>query len=98
MTRLIAAAGVCLAAAATPLPATTANVYLRGSSVHVRFGDLDLGSPDGRARLQTRIHQGARLLCNESQDDDFPAYLRRSDCYQVMVASGLEQMNRIVRR
>jgi UrcA family protein len=84
-----------MASAAT---ANTSNVYLDGSSVHIRYRDLDLRSVDGRAELQGRIHEGARLLCSDLNDDSFPGNLRRSECNRVMIASGVDQMNRIVRR
>ena len=97
MTRimLVAAAAVAISGAAS---ANTSNVYLKGSSVHVRYQDLDLNSPRGRAQLHDRIDRGARLLCAGSDDSYFRAYLSPSDCYRVVVADAVEQMKQIARR
>jgi len=97
MTRIVLAA-VAAMAIASAAAANTSNVYLQGSSVHVRYGDLDLRSAAGRAQLHGRIHQGAQLLCSDADDDSFPGNLHRGECYRQVLASGEDQMNRIVRR
>lgn len=95
MTRFMFAA-LAAATIAAPGSADTSNVFVNGSSVHVRYGDLDLRSPEGRSQLSSRIQKGARMLCNS--EDDFASYLAHGSCYRAVLADGTQQMNRIVRR
>lgn len=97
MTRLMFAA-LAAATFAAPASASTSNVFLKGSSVHVPYGDLDLSSRDGRNELSSRIQKGARLLCSDTYGDDFTSYSTREGCYRAVLADGDQQMNKIVRR
>ena len=97
MTRFMLAA-FAAAAIAAPASASTSNVFLKGSSVHVPYGDLDLHSNDGRSQLSGRIQKGARMLCDDAYGDDFTSYCTREDCYRAVLADGAQQMNKIVRR
>jgi UrcA family protein len=98
MTRFMIAAAAVAAATASAASANVSTVYLKGSSVHVSYADLDLRSGEGRSQLKGRIDRAARLLCSNAADDSLPAFATRSDCYRVLMASGIDQMNRIVRR
>jgi len=97
MTRFMFAA-LAAATLAAPASASTSNVFLKGSSVHVPYGDLDLKSRDGRNELSSRIQKGARLLCSDKAEDNFPPYVTREDCVRVVLADATQQMNKIVRR
>lgn len=97
MTRFVIAAAATLVFASAA-SATNSNVYVDGSSVHVRYGDLDLRSAAGRSQLKRRIHDGADLLCAKSADDSMPYGLSRNQCLRAVVADGGEQMHKIVRR
>jgi UrcA family protein len=95
MTRFMiaAAAGLMIAGFAS---ASMPNVFLSGSTVHIRYADLDLRSPTGRTMLQTRIRQGADLLCADANDDKLPTHMTRGDCYRIALASGRAQMGAIM--
>lgn len=97
MTRFMFAA-LAAATLAAPASASTSIVFLKGSSVHVPYGDLDLNSSDGRAQLSNRIQKGSRMLCSEAYGDDFTSYGTREGCYRAVLADGAQQMNKIVRR
>jgi UrcA family protein len=95
MTRFMiaAAAGLMIAGSAS---ASMPNVYLNGTSVHIRYADLDLRSPVGRTMLETRIREGADLLCSDANDDRLPTKVTRRDCYRIALASGRTQMAAIM--
>ena len=86
---IAAAAGVMIAGSAS---ASMPSVYLNGTSVHIRYADLDLRSPVGRTMLEMRIREGADLLCADANDDKLPIHVTRRDCYRVALASGRTQM------
>jgi len=60
MTRLLFA--LAALAAATAMPAA-ANIPHNSTTRIVRYGDLDLGSAAGRARLEQRIDAAVRDVC-----------------------------------
>jgi len=97
MTRFMFAA-LAAATLAAPASASTANVFLKGQSVHVPYGDLDLGSSNGRSELTGRIQKGARMLCADTYGDDFTSYGTREGCYRTVLADADQQVNKIVRR
>ena len=96
MTRflIIAAAGGLFASAASATP----NVYLRDSSVHIRYGDLDLRSLSGRSTLENRLRQGADLLCADANDGRLASSLPHSHCFRIAIASGRAQMGALTGR
>jgi UrcA family protein len=96
MTRfmIIAAAGGLFASAASATP----NVYLRDSSVHIRYGDLDLRSLSGRSTLENRLRQGADLLCADANDGRLASSLPHSHCFRIAIASGRAQMSALTGR
>jgi UrcA family protein len=67
-------------------------------TAHVSFADLNLGSPDGRAVFEQRIHAAADTLCFADRNGDrtLEAALGGHDCYKAAVADGLRQMGTIV--
>lgn len=80
-------AGLCIAGAtapaqaAQPLPPITYSVNAEGERVaHVRFADINLGSKEGQAALQTRLRIAARTVCNNGQQDPF-ATAAANRCY-----------------
>ena len=97
MTRflIIAAAGGLFASTAS---ASVPNVYLRDSSVHIRYGDLDLRSLSGRSTLENRLRQGADLLCADANDGRLASSLPHSHCFRIAIASGRAQMSAIIGR
>lgn len=58
-------AGICIGGATAPATASTVHgVNEQGQrTMAVSYADLDLGSPSGRARLDTRIRDAARKVC-----------------------------------
>ena len=97
MTRFMFAA-LAAATLAAPATASTSNVFLKGSSVHVPYGDLDLNAANGRSELTGRIQKGARMLCADAYGDDFTSYSTRKGCYRTVLADADQQMNKIARR
>ena len=95
MTRFMIAAiaGLMIAGSAS---ASMPTVYLNGTSVHIRYADLDLSSTAGRTMLETRIREGADLLCSDANDDRLPTHVTRRDCYRIALASGHAQMAAIM--
>ena len=96
MTRfmIIAAAGGLFASAASATP----NVYLRDSSVHIRYGDLDLRSQSGRTTLESRLRRGANLLCEDANDGKLESSLALGHCFHTAISSGRAQMSAIIGR
>jgi UrcA family protein len=95
MTRFVIAAAAALMVAGSA-SASMPNVFLNGTSVHIRYADLDLHSPAGRTMLEKRIHEGANLLCADANDDRLPTHVTRSECYRIAIASGRAQMGAIM--
>ena len=97
MTRfmIIAAAGGLFASAAS---ASVPNVYLRDSSVHIRYGDLDLRSQSGRTTLESRLRRGANLLCEDANDGKLESSLALGHCFHTAMSSGRAQMSAIIGR
>ena len=95
MTRFIIAAAISLTVASSAY-ANNSNVYVDGSSVYVRYQDLDLQSADGRSQLQKRIQRGAGIACTAPGIG--ATSVLRQQCYRTAHASAVEQMNQIVRR
>jgi UrcA family protein len=96
MTRFIlaAAAGFMISTAASATP----TVRLEGATTaYVSYRDLDLRSDQGRSRLVHRIRVAADMVCPDS--NDLTAYSdSKGQCYRAAIASGVSQMNEIVRR
>ncbi|NVE95377.1 UrcA family protein [Altererythrobacter lutimaris] len=95
MTKTFAAAAACsLALIANPALAGNADTQ----KMSVEYGDLDLSSPQGQARLNTRIDKAARKVCgmNEIQTG---TRIRSDDaqrCYDKAVNSATKSMATII--
>jgi UrcA family protein len=57
------AAGVSVAVLALSAAAVPAQAQSRADDVHIRVADLNLHSPEGRARAEARIAKAAELTC-----------------------------------
>ena len=62
-----AAALVGVLASAAPTMAAPAGGDT--NSVTVRYGDLDLATPEGARAMLARIHRAAGVVCNDGQDE-----------------------------
>jgi UrcA family protein len=95
---LIFAAAIALASAAQA--ASTGNdivVVQDGPTARVSYAGLDLASAVGREQLRGRIKSAASLLCIEGGVEPLAVKQLRSRCYHVAIASGADQMSRVVR-
>jgi UrcA family protein len=61
----------------------------------VATSDLNLGSPEGRARLEARIRGAAESICVTRGDLSLEAILVQQGCYRSAVAEGIWQMTSI---
>lgn len=68
-------AGVCMSALAAAGAATAAQAG--DLAVHIRIGDLNLNSVEGRAAFETRVDRAASTLCQDRRDLDSNAACRR---------------------
>ena len=76
-------AGVCLVAAAGPADAAPA---ASARTATVRYADLDLSRPAGRATLDRRIATAAQTVCATS-DTGLDAALAEQACFHRAVAA-----------
>jgi UrcA family protein len=97
MTRtLIASAFLMFASAAS---ANSPIVFTAGEppQARVTYDDVDVHSTGGRSIVEKRIRSASEQLCIDGQVD--PALLqpmkRFTDCYNIAVASGISQLDRI---
>jgi UrcA family protein len=94
-TGLISMAAIALAAGAAnagPIVVSAASP----PTAHVAYADLNLASSAGKARLIGRIRAAAESLCVTRGDGSLEASLADRSCYRAAVASGLQQMDRVV--
>lgn len=93
MTRLIAALG----AAALLLPTVAAaNPFVQPDAM-VKADDLDLGTPDGRARLNSRIETAAEDVCGRNMDRIHLSVAAKARDCKVAVIDELEARQRAAR-
>jgi UrcA family protein len=64
----------------------------------VTGADLDLGSADGQARLERRIHLAADRLCREDNRASPEGGYLNGACFRVAVAEALKQMQLVIAR
>jgi UrcA family protein len=96
-TGLISIAAIAFAASAAnagPIVVSAASP----PTAHVAYSDLDLASSAGKARLEGRIRAAAESLCVTRGDGSLEALLGGRSCYRSAVASGLQQMNKLVQQ
>jgi UrcA family protein len=66
-----AIAAALLAAALTPAPAAAnGTLHSHPAQVRVAYGDLDLASAAGRARLEQRLDTAVRTVCGDASLTD----------------------------
>ena len=61
----------------------------------VSFADLDIGSKPGLDRLRSRVRNAAGDLCFEQNREPLEMSLARSHCYDVAIADGFAQVDRL---
>jgi UrcA family protein len=91
---------VILAVALGMLPtvaSATPSVFVEGAKAHIRYGDLDLQSQAGRAKLTGRIHFAAQMMCTDNQDA-LTLSPTRAECMRSIVSSGLTAMDVLLAR
>jgi UrcA family protein len=89
---IIATAALTIASAAS---ANSEIVVDARPTAHVAYGDLDLHSVAGQSRLIGRIQLAANGLCIENNVEPLDVKLEQINCYQVALASGIQQMDDI---
>jgi len=63
----------------------------------IAYGDLDLGSPGGKATLEQRIRAAASRVCRTgSNEQSLADNLAGRVCFKTSVADGLHQMNQLL--
>lgn len=60
-------------------------------TVAVHYGDLDLGSPDGRTALTHRLRQAVNAACGTASSADLAGQNRTAACRRDLHASLVEQ-------
>jgi UrcA family protein len=96
-TGLISMAAIAFAASAAsanPIVVSAASP----PTAHVAYSDLDLASSAGQARLEGRIRAAAESLCVTRGEEALEDLLADRSCYRAAVASGLQQMDRLVQQ
>ena len=79
-------AGLCIGGATAPAQAKTALPIIYGvnadgqRTAQVGYADINLGSKQGRAQLETRLRLAARAVCSNGQQDPF-ATAEANRCY-----------------
>jgi UrcA family protein len=90
---------VMIIASAISFIATPALAQDFGStpSEKIAYGDLDLGSPGGKATLEQRIRAAASRVCRTgSNEQSLADNLAGRVCFKTSVADGLHQMNQLI--
>ena len=68
--------------------------FEKGSSIKVKFGDLDLGTAEGVQVLYQRIEKAARRVCNNDAEPGDPRWHSHwRYCYQTAVAKAVSDVN-----
>ncbi|WP_116090822.1 UrcA family protein [Sphingomonas crusticola] len=84
-----ALAGALLATSVTILAVTPT----QAASRHVRYGDLDLTSPAGRAAVEARLHTAAGAVCWS----DYNTLSLIAACRRATMSQARADLNRAVR-
>lgn len=80
-------------------PAAAESVIVTGNpgpSLTVSTADLNLRSPTGLARLQSRIEAAAADLCLTNAVEPIDTRLARAKCYRTAVSRGNREIDRLV--
>jgi UrcA family protein len=76
------------------VPQAYAGDYQKGSSVKVRFSDLNLGTAEGVQALYLRIEKAARRVCNADAEPGDPLWHTHwRYCYKTAVAKAVSDVN-----
>ena len=68
--------------------------FEKGSSVKVKFADLNLGTAEGVQVLYQRIEKAARRVCNEDAEPGDPRWHSHwRYCYKTAVANAVRDVN-----
>jgi len=98
-TLLIGSAIVLGTAFATSVPAAAEAIIVTENSeprAAVSVADLNLGSPEGIARLNGRIETAAAELCLTTAVEPIAMRLARTKCYRTAISSGQQQIERML--
>lgn len=74
--------GVCTAANSTDAPQST-----------VKYGDLDVSSPQGAVALYTRIRHAADMVCRPLDDRDLASQRRMQSCIRNAITDAVTKVN-----
>lgn len=68
--------------------------YEPGTSIKVKYGDLNLASPEGIEALYTRIEKAARRVCNIDNRPSAPFHLTQwRYCYKTAVVNAVRDVD-----
>jgi UrcA family protein len=98
-TLLIGSAIVLSTAFVTSVPAAAETIIVTEHPephATVTVADLNLGSPEGVARLNGRIKAAAADLCLTNTVEPIDMRMARAKCYRTALSSGQRQIDRIV--
>lgn len=88
---MVSAAAIALSSTAK---ANDHGIRFEGDTAHIDYGDLDLASSDGRSQLVGRIRKAAERIC-ANYDGGRLSFDQINRCNRVLVASGVEQIQKI---
>jgi len=95
---LLAASAISLfamPAMSAPLPADLVVTTGSAPRATVAIADLNLASPEGAARLNSRIEAAAAGLCLTSAVEPVAMRVARAGCYRAAISSGRRQIDRM---
>ncbi|MEP7245140.1 MAG: UrcA family protein [Gammaproteobacteria bacterium] len=88
--------GIAMLLVGASMPRAFAEVNLDpGSSIKVKFGDLNLSSQSGVSALYRRLDRASRQVCN-MENDPVIARMHRSEwieCYQTAFGNAVRDVN-----
>jgi UrcA family protein len=64
-------------------------------STTVKFGDLNVSSPEGAAALYARIRSAAKTVCSPIEATDFPFRTAFEVCVHKAIADAVTKVNRM---
>jgi UrcA family protein len=90
--------GILIAASAAALSisamANVDSIRFEGDTAHIQYRDLDLASHKGRTQLIGRVRKAAERIC-ANYDGSVLSFEQINQCNRVLVASGLQQIEKI---
>lgn len=64
-------------------------------SITVKFGDLNVSSPDGAAALYSRIRSAAKTVCGPDESSSYPFRTAFNACVHKAIADAVTKVNRM---